>query len=183
MYFNISSWQKIVPGLYDTGSAIVAVRQKFRTSIMAVFFGIVCIASTALSTVPAIVAKEFDVTHFAIAFVMLGIPGLWLVWNGWQGTKLRKENGGVHPTDSVYTINRDGDVRLRIGDHEERLAALNEVQFTIVRQRGRNTTFYKIFIAWPNGKAFIATKHSQKDADNLLNDIRTRLGLAPQIAQ
>lgn len=177
MYFDTSSWQKISQNLYDSGSAIVFVKPRFLTSLSAAILGAFGLVIFAFNAFPYLTQPSLELLLPGV----IAVPSLYLIMKGMQGMQQRKESGGVHPTDSVYTISHSNNaLRRRIGDMEEQLAQFDEIQIVIHKDTGGKNTRYRIQITWPTGKEHIASRNTKNDAEALLADIRQRLGLPPE---
>ncbi len=176
MYFNLSSWQKMTPTLYDSGGAIIFIKHKFLTSSAAALLGAFTFIFVAVQVAPDIREPSLDLLFPGV----LAVPGLYLIVKSLQGMRVRKEMGGVHPTDEVYTLDRNGNyLRRRIGDSEEQLATFDQVRLALHIDRSGKNTSYKIRMSWGDQKVDIANKNTKNDAETLLADLRKRLGLPP----
>lgn len=177
MYYSIDSWQKVDNHIYDSGNAIVLVKQQFLTSLGAIWLGGITSLLAVASSLPEIREPSLELLWPGI-FILLG---LFLLIKGLQGHNERKAAGGVHPTDSVYTLDRThNSLRRRTGDMEEQLATFEETKLELHIDRSGKNTSYKVQIVWPTGKEVMASKGTKKQAEALLANLRQRLGFPPE---
>lgn len=181
MYYSVSSWQKLAPNVYDAGGKIVFIKQKFLTTQFAVFIGGLLTITPAAYLAVLYFNNSIEEALPLLAIGAIELPvGIWMLMSGIKGKKLREEMGGVHPTDTVYTLDTWGkDLRKRIGDIEEYLSALDQVSFEIKTDHNKNSTTYRLQLTWPNGNDVVHSTNSKKNIETLIVDIRQRLGLAP----
>lgn len=185
MIYGLSSWEKIdrtQPWLFANGNTVVIQRPKFLTSPATYILGIFLTLFGAASLVWLYFSNELSFDTINSTHILAGlsiIPGIWISLRAKEGTELRKEQGGIHPTDTLLVL--DGsrkDVKKQIGTTEEFITSFENMQFEIEVRRNNKQTQYKIQITHPKGKERIATTTTQKSSDALLQNIKTRLQIA-----
>lgn len=177
MYYNVSSWKKLEHGLYQNGATLVLIKPKFFTTHFAIVTGAIIIALGVINGYPEF--SQPQSTDFIIPAVA-AVAGLCLVFLGRQGVMLRKHHGGIHPTDTVFTIDPEHNtLRRRIGDTEEQVAPFDQVKLETYRNRSGKHTSYHVRIVWPGGFQNLLSASSMQAAEERLADLRQRLGLAP----
>lgn len=174
MYFNISSWRKLDANLYDNGDSLIFIRKKFYATPQATIVGGIIVIISAVNIWP-----DFNKLNPGLILPgIMAVVGLALIIKSVQGIRERKEQGGVHQLDAIYTLDRNpAYLKRRVGDIEEQLAPMNEVNFELYKDRDKNHTHWRIRMAWPTGKETIVSTKSKEKTESLLADIR--LGIAP----
>lgn len=184
MIYGLSSWEKIdrtQPWLLTNGDVVVIQKPKFLTSpntyILSIFLTIVGTASIAESYFSG--EPTFTLTTINPVHILAGLStalGIWISAQVKTGIALRKEQGGIHPTDTLLVL--DGsrkDVKKQIGTTEELITSFENMQFEIEIRRNSKQNQYRIQIVYPQGKEHIVTATTQKSSDALLQNIKTRL--------
>lgn len=186
MIYGIASWEKIdrmQPWLLAYGSTVIVQQPKFLTSpatyILGIFLTILGTATLAgfyfSGELILTIATIDPIVILAGASIALGI---WLTVQAKAGTTLRKEQGGIHPTDTLLVL--DGSqktVTKQTGTTEEVITSFQDMQFEIQVRRNNKQTQYRIQIVHPKGKERIVVATTQASADKILKTIKEKVGI------
>ncbi len=181
MYHNTIAWQKIAKNVYDADGKIVFIRQKFLTSPVPIIIG----GASVMSAIMIALITYFTIedSNLIAVFIASGaieaIVGGSLLFVGLKAKSERDQNGGIHPKDTVYILDsRQDEVRRQAAGEDERIAKLSETTLgiTIERDSGSSRYFLELHIPTKE-KITLLVRQDRTEAEKLLSDIKTRLGI------
>lgn len=186
MIYGISTWEKLdqsQPRLFTNGNTVVVQRTKFATSqewlVLGTIFLIMGLGSFLLpflaqGTLPLL--SSLNPGHILPA---LGVAsGIVIIGKSREGIRLRNEQGGIHPEDTLIVL--DGTKKTVVrqqGTTEEAITTFQDLSLEIRIQHNNKQTEYRIVAKYPQGNETLAKTTSQKSVDVLLQNLKTRLQL------
>lgn len=186
MIYDLRSWEKIEKTqsrIFANGKRVMSQKTGFATSeeffVMSMIIGIISAIVFLVPLIPFFTGQaplRWEIHDPITLFVILGC--IWMGIQSKEGIKLRNEQGGIHPKDTLLVL--DGEKQIlskQQGTNEEVLIPLSQVAFHIRIHRGKNKTFYKIEAHYPQGKQVIASCARQDLAEAALVEIKSRLGI------
>lgn len=171
MLFNLSTWGKLAPdqpNVFINGTVIVVRRQQFYTSSLGILIGTIVLF---------IGITLYEKGLMAFVSGTISLLGVLFARYAYTADILRKEQGGVHPQDTLLILNgSQKTLTKQINGSESRLAALQDTRFEIsVSSNHKENRRYRLFITYPQGKELIARATTQASCNKLLKDIEEAL--------
>ena len=186
MIYGLSAWEKpdrLQPRLFFNGNTVVVQKTKFATSQEWLALGAVTLIISVGSFLfpylvegglPTLAAINMNNILPAVG----ALAGILLITKSKEGMRLRNEQGGIHPEDTLLVL--DGSKRVftkQKGTLEETLASLQDLSLAIRILRSSKQTEYRIVATYPQGSEALAKYSTQKGAEAMLQNLKTRLQL------
>lgn len=186
MIYGISSWEKpdkLQPWLRVNDNTVVFQQTKFATSQEYIALAIViAIISTGAFLFPYLTGElSFFSFSFrsvdALSLVGIGFS-FWLFTRSKEGVHLRQEQGGIHPSDTLFVL--DGSKRVLMkqqGSTENLVTSFENLKLELQTQRSGKRVTYRICAIHPKGKEQLISTSTQKSGQTLVDNIKTRINL------
>ncbi len=186
MNHNIIAWQNIAPNLYDAGGKIVLIQPPFLTTVFAMGTGgIMMVLMTILGTKFYFEQENFGTETLIVIgiYAIIFSVGAWMLRSGYAGKQEREAQGGIHPEDVLYFLDKNHDeVKKQVGFSEELVTKFSETSFQIKEERNNKTTHYKLQLLWPtNKKVELFSSHKRAETERIMSEIKTRLGISADL--
>ncbi len=179
MISNISSWKSLTENMHSNmgmnslrtnGKDIVLLRTPFPENPGAILGGGILILVGAIQFIsfgiPQTPSDIFNPAYIFIGVFVLG--GIWMMQRGREAISFRKENGGIHPNDTLFVFDATHRIVTKQKNlQEERLASFEDVRLEIQRIH-TNHIRYNVKLMYSEKAETIATSGSFKEAEKCL---------------
>ncbi len=173
-------WEKIRPGLYKNGNSLIAHRVRPADSVFALIFGAVMFGLGAYQLIGIYTISKYAEEGLALSPgnilpLLLAVIGAIMLYKGKVAQDIRKEQGGIHPNDTLIILDAaQKTVIKQQGLQEEKLTTFDEMRLEMTYGGADNTTTF-IVLKHPKGEEILMSTVNKFKGEKMLTEIKKHL--------